>query len=205
MKRYVPFFFILIMLLSSTAVFAQNQQKNTGKLTGKQIVMIIAQKNFEKPEYEYPREIFEREGADIIVASSSLSHATSSIYLASTQLKVKPDILINDIQAKNFDAVVFVGGLGCMEYFDSPIAHKVAKQALEQGKIVAAICGAPVILANAGLLNGKKATTSRSHNIKEKGAIYTGNHIERDGNIITANGPSASTEFGEAIASALSE
>jgi protease I len=203
MRRYVSLFIVLIMLLSSTVVFAQNQQKKEGKLKGKRIVMIIAARMFDSNEFKEPKDIFEQEGAKITVASSTLSESSGSGLYG--LIVVKPDILITDIETKNFDAIVFVGGLGCMEYFDSPIAHKVAKQALEQGKIVAAICGAPVILANAGLLNGKKATTSRSYNIKEKGALYTGNPVERDGNIITANGPSASTEFGEAIASALSE
>jgi protease I len=120
-------------------------------------------------------------------------------------MTVKPDILIHDVQVKDYDAVVFIGGFGCTEYFDNPIAHKIARQALEQGKILAAIELAPTILANAGLLNGKKATASRSYILKQRGAIYTGEHVERDGNIITGSGPNAATEFGEAIVSALTE
>jgi hypothetical protein len=61
MKRYVSFFTILIVLLSSTVVFAQEQQQKTGKLRGKKIVMIIAKRMFEESEYKYPREIFDIE------------------------------------------------------------------------------------------------------------------------------------------------
>lgn len=202
MKRYMAWSIVLIMLLSLTAVFAENQQKIEGKLKGKKIVMIIAQRQFEGSEFKEPKEIFEREGVKIIVACSTLSEATSmGIY----SLIVKPDILINDIIVKEFDAVVFVGGWGSSEYFDNPVAHKIAKQALDQKKILAAICIAPCILANAGLLEGKKATAFQSCDLKAKGAIATGKNVERDGNIITANGPAAAEKFGETIVSALSE
>lgn len=203
MKRYILYSIALIMLLSLTAVFAENQQKQEGRLKDKKIVMIIAHRQFERPEFEEPKNIFKREKAKITVASSSLSEATSMPGLY--QLKVKPNILINDIQVKDYDAVVFIGGVGCVEYFDNPTAHKIAKQALEQGKILAAICLAPTILANAGLLQGKKATCFQPYNITSKGAIATGKQVERDGNIITGNGPAAAKQFGGKIVSALSE
>jgi len=202
MKRYMACFGVLIMLLSSTVVFAQNQQKKEGKLTGKKIVMIIAPLQFHGTEFEESKNIFDREGAKIIVACSTLADANSGSF---PQFIVKPDILINDVQVKDYDAVVFIGGWGCNEYVDNPIIHKIAKQAVEQGKILAAIELAPNILANAGVLKGKKATASRSYNLKERGAIYTGKNVERDGNIITSSGPNAATEFGEAIVLALSE
>ena len=202
MKKYILYSIVLIMLLSLTIVFAENQQKNTGKLSGKKIVMIIAPLQFHGTEFEALKDIFDREGVKIIVACSTLADANSGSF---PQLIVKPDILINDVQVKDYDAFVFIGGWGSNEYADNPICHKIAKQALEQGKILAAIELAPTILANAGVLNGKKATASRSYILKQRGAIYTGKLVERDGNIITSSGPNAATQFGEAIASALSE
>ena len=201
MKRYMAWSIVLIMLLSLTAAFAENQQKKEGKLTGKKIVMIIAQRQFEETEFKEPKEIFDNEGANVTIASSTLSMATGG------NLSVKPDILINDVKVKDFDAIVFIGGFGVGEYFDNPVAQNIAKQALNQGKILAAICMAPRILANAGVLKGKKVTCfpSVKEDIKEKGAIVTGEMVERDGNIITANGPGAATKFGETIVSALSE
>ena len=164
--------------------------------------MIIAPLQFHGTEFQDLKEIFTEGGAKIIVACSTLADANSGSF---PQFIVKPDILIQEVQVKDYDAVVFIGGWGCAEYFDNLIIHKIAKQALEQGKILAAIELAPTILANAGLLNGKKATASRSYILKEKGAIYTGKHVERDGNIITGSGPNAATEFGQAIVSTLSE
>jgi putative intracellular protease/amidase len=131
MKRYVSLLLVLIMLLSNTVVFAQNQQKNTGKLTGKKIVMIIAPRMFEGTEFKEPKDIFEREGARIFVACSTLSDATSTGF---NKLTVKPDMLITDIKVKDFDAIVFIGGFGVSEYFDNPVAQSIARQALEQKK-----------------------------------------------------------------------
>jgi protease I len=194
-----------MLVLSLTTVFAENQQNiKRGKLRGKKIVMIIAERMFEGTEFKEPKDIFEQEGAKIIVACSTLSEATSMGFY---RLTVKPDIRINDVKVKDADAIVFIGGFGCAEYFNNPVAHKIAKEALGQDKILAAICMAPRILANAGVLKGKKATCSPNarEDIKAKGAMVTGEMVERDGKIITGNGPSASTKFGETIVSALSE
>ena len=88
-----------------------------------------------------------------------------------------------------------------------PAAFKIAQQAVEQNKILGAICIAPSILANAGVLKNKKATVypSESSNLKTKGAIYTTEDVTRDGNIITANGPAAAQDFAETITQALLE
>ena len=201
MKRCMLWPVVLMVVLSLTTVFAENKKEEKGgKLKGKKIVMIIAQ-IFEEPEFKYPKEIFDNEGANVTIASSTLSMATGG------SLSVKPDILIDDIKVKYFDAIVFIGGFGVTEYFENPQAHRIARQALEADKILAAICMAPRILANADVLKGKKATCFPNvrEDIKAKGGIVTGEMVERDGNIITGNGPGAATKFGETIASALSE
>jgi protease I len=78
----------------------------------------------------------------------------------------------------------------------------LVKEANRAGKVVSAICLAPVTLANAGLLEGKRATAypSAESFLKWKGAIYTGNAVEVEGNIVTANGPEAAEEFAQAVA-----
>lgn len=183
--------------------FAENQEGiNKPKLRGKNIVMIIAHQMFEEPEFFEPKEIFEREGSNISVASSSLTESTGS-----RGTKVKPDILIDDINAKDFDAIVFIGGSGAIEYLENPQAFRIARQTLAAHKILAAICMAPRILANAGVIKGKKVTCFPSvrEDIKAKGAIVTGEMVERDGNIITGNGIGATEKFAETIVSAMIE
>ena len=70
---------------------------------------------------------------------------------------------------------------------------------------MAAICIAPVTLANAGLLKGRKATVYQSQTdaLVRGGAHYTKAAVQVDGRIITADGPDSATRFGEAIRHAL--
>ncbi|HOJ15679.1 MAG: DJ-1/PfpI family protein [Caldisericia bacterium] len=169
-------------------------------LVGKSVLMIIASNNFRDEEYLHPREVLENEGAKITIASSTKKEATGML-----GTKVVPDILIDEVNIDDYDAVIFVGGSGANEYWENEKAHEIAKKAYEKSKVIGAICIAPVTLARAGLLKGKKATvyTSEIENIKKEGAIYTGNSVEVDGKIVTGNGPTAAKEFGEKIAELL--
>jgi protease I len=117
---------------------------------------------------------------------------------------VNVDKSIYDIDTKEIDAIVFVGGSGAAEYFNNKQALMLAREFSKSGKVVAAICIAPSILVNAGILNGKKATSfpSERDNINAVGT-YTGNAVEVDGKIITGNGPQAAKEFGKKIAESL--
>lgn len=197
---------ILIILITTAAWFdfcqAQGGTGTMSKIEGKKILFVIASQNFRDEEFRFPKEMLEAQGAKITVASSSLSEAKGML-----GMKAKIDILIDQVRVNDFDGVVFVGGGGAREYFNHSIAHKVAKDAFQQDKVLAAICIAPVTLANAGLLNGKRATvfSSEIETIKNKGAIYTGKNIERDGKIITADGPRSAKDFAKALINVLAE
>lgn len=167
---------------------------------GKKAVLIIASQRFRDEEFLQPKRILEEGGVEVTVASSSLETATGML-----GAKAKPDILLQDVRVDDYDAVVFIGGSGASEYWSNPVAHAIAREAQEKGKLLCAICIAPVTLANAGLLEGKRATVFESEigKLKAKGAIYTGSGVEKDGNIITGQGPAYASEFGEVILSAL--
>ena len=85
-------------------------------------------------------------------------------------------------------------------------AVRVAREAYDKGKLVGAICLAPGVLAEAGILQDKKATIfpSAIDKLKESGSVYVNQSVVRDGNIITANGPEATEKFGEEIRDSLS-
>ena len=193
---------ILISIILFDISYVEGNQESGGRLIGKKIVMIIGHRMFHDIEFKEAKEIFEREEANVIIASSRLSEAQG---MGMYELRVKPDILVKEIEVNEFDAVVFVGGPGAHEFSSDQQVHKMVKQAVDQGKILAAIHLAPEILANAGVLKGKKAVAYMSYNIKTKGAVVTDKMVERDGNIITGRSQSAATEFGEAIVSALSK
>jgi len=182
---------------------AVGTQPNTAELPdleGKRVVMVIAHRDFRDEELLKPQALLEKAGAQVTVASSSLEPATGAL-----GAKVTPDVLQKDVDADAYEAVVFIGGPGAKEYWDDRTAHALARAGVEQGKVVAAICIAPVTLANAGLLDGKKATVWRTESgrLRAQGADYTGAEVEVDGRLITSNGPEAAEDFGKAIAEAL--
>ncbi len=166
----------------------------------KKVVFIIGHTKFRDEELLEPKKILKENGVNITIASSSLKIAEGML-----GIKIQPDILIKDIKVENYDAIIFIGGTGASEYWNNKTAHYIASETLEKNKILAAICIAPITIANAGLLIGKKATVYQSeiNKIKDKKAIYTDSKVERDGNIITAQDPSSANEFGKAILSAI--
>ena len=163
------------------------------RLNGKKILMVIAKNKFRDEEYAVPRRTLENEGAAVTVASSSLDTAEGML-----GMQVKPDVLIDSVKEADYDGIVFVGGGGAREYFDSPAAHKLAKDFFGHGKLTSAICIAPATLANAGLLQGKKATSFPSSEaaLRSHGAVLTGEPVAVDGMIVTAVGPEAAQQFG---------
>ncbi len=197
--RTLGFIFIVFMVSGMLTSFARGESAMQ-PVKGKKAVMIIAQNNFRDEELLRPKEVLEKHGVSVTVASSSLKESTGML-----GAKIKPDILFTAINVSDYDAILFVGGSGSREYWDNAAAHKIANEANTSKKIVGAICIAPVTLAKAGLLANKKATTHSStvNDVKASGAKYTGADVERDGNIITASGPEAAQKFGEAIVKAL--
>ena len=187
---------LLFSVLSERGMMAQVMEKK--------VLMIIAHDGYRKEEFEVPLEMFKRSGITATVASTSLDTATG--YPNSS---VKPDVLVKDAKADDFDAIVFIGGSGASVYWNDPNAHRIAQKAAEQGKIVAAICIAPVTLARAGLLQGKKATVwpSEAGMIKDEGALYekAKKGVVADGKIITADGPASASGFATAILEKLKE
>jgi protease I len=171
-------------------------------LAGKKIVMVIAPQNFRDEELLEPKRILTEKGADVTVACASLETAKGML-----GAEVKPDMLSSEIKPEDWDAIILIGGTGASHYWDDSSIHSVLNEAVKQDKIVGAICIAPVTLANAGILSGKKATvfSSEMQKLTNKGAECTGKDVERDGKIITASGPQAAKEFGNAIAQALKE
>lgn len=198
--RYVIWGIIAFMLIAGCGPSDVEMIEEAENMEGKKILMVVAPEGYRDEEFRDPKEVFEEAGAEVIVASKGVETAKGKI-----SDTVKVDMDISDVVAFDYDAVIFVGGPGATVYFDDPIAQKIARDAAEAGRIVGAICIAPSILANAGLLEGKKATSfpSEQKNIEPKCAEYTGDEVTVDGNIVTANGPDAADAFGRAIANLL--
>jgi protease I len=159
--------------------------------------LFVIYNQFEETQYGKPRTLLKDAGIEVTVASTSLNTVTGS------NLKlVKPDIALADVHGADYDAIVLIGSYAYV--MDDQEAQRVVKEAAAAGKVVAAICVAPITLAKAGLLKGKRATCSID--IQSGGAIPVYDQdVVRDGLIITAYNTDAAQKFGETILAALKE
>jgi len=165
----------------------------------KSVLMVLAQDPFRDPEYFEPKKVLESAGHKVTTT------CTAPVAKGAEGASVKADVLFRDVNAKDYDAIVFIGGAGSYQYHDDKKAHDLAKYAVNNGKVLGAICAAVGTLANAGVLKGKKATSFSgvADMVKAGGATYTGKPVEVDGKLITADGPRSARAFGESIAKAL--
>lgn len=166
----------------------------------KPVLMVIAPKDFRDEELFETRAEIEESGIPTVIASTLRGECTGA-----KGGKAVATISIDEVNTDDYEAVVFVGGFGSRVFFENKEAQAIAVTMNNEGKLVSAICIAPVILAKAGLLQNKNATVyeSESKTIIELGATYTGSAVTIDGQIITGNGPASSTLFGKTIAEAL--
>jgi protease I len=169
----------------------------------KKVIFIVAPEVFRDEEYYKPKKILEDGGVEVVTASLKTGEIVGRF-----GYKALSDILVSDVKEKDYDAIVYVGGGGVKVYFDNPDALRLANEFYKSAKITSAICIAPVILAKAGILKGKKATVfypDGVEDLKTAGANYTGKPVEIDANIITANHADAAELFGETLLKALNK
>jgi protease I len=164
------------------------------------VLMVIPPERFRDEELFETRAVLEKAHHEIVVASTK-----TGLCPGSRGGSARSTLLLKDVKPSGYAAVIFVGGGGSKLLFDNAEAHAIAREMNQAGKPVAAICLAPVILANAGVLRGRKATVAGTESaaIEAKGATYTGPGVTVDANIVTGNGPKSSTLFGEKVAGLL--
>ena len=103
---------------------------------------------------------------------------------------------VEEFEIEDEDMIVLPGGLpGADNLRKSTKVCNTINQFLKEKKYIAAICAAPYILGQLGVLKGKRATCYPGFEKHLDGAQYTATSVEVDGNIITANGPSSATKF----------
>ena len=169
-------------------------------LAGRAVLIVVAPENFRDEEFSEPEQILTKAGAKLTVAS-----LRAGICTGAGGLTVRAELTPDQVTVADYGAVIFVGGPGMIQYLDNQKLIDLAKRFHEADKVTAAICVAPVILANAGLLEGKSATVwaDKQAALEAKGAEYSDAPVVVTGNVITANGPLAAEKFGQAIVDAL--
>lgn len=155
---------------------------------------------FEEIEALAPVDILRRAGCEVTIVSIMGRKEVSS----ARNVKIVADKLFEEMDYNEADMLVLPGGMPGSKNLDE---HKALHQKLmahnEKGKLLAAICAAPMVLGHLGLLQGKKATCYPGNEKDLIGATVTGNGVERDGNIITGKGAGTSLQFGFLLVEAL--
>ncbi|HUW18204.1 MAG TPA: DJ-1/PfpI family protein [Sedimentisphaerales bacterium] len=191
-KELEPIYIICVGYPSETAKARRARQKTA--------VLIVAGRNFRDEELFETRSVLDNAGVKTVVASSRLGPIDGM--LGGT---VTATVLVSDLKVEDYEAVVFVGGLGVREYFNDPAALNLVRAAADKRKVLGAISMAPAVLANAGVLSGLRATGYLSERdiLLKAGVKYTGAPIERDGLVITGRDALSARQFATAIADAL--
>ncbi len=193
---------ILLLLLALSLVIPAGALVARADSQGKKALMIVAKEDFEQGEYKRTRAALEEGGVACTVASTKTGKLMSN-----KSQRIACDMLLSDVVVADYDAIVLIGGNGIKKVWKNEDAHRIVREAVEQDKVLAAICASPGILAYAGVLQGRKATAHPRSGAREvmieRGCDYSGKALEIDGKLITANGPDAATDYGKAIVQAL--
>lgn len=119
---------------------------------------------------------------------------------------IVPDTTLDEALKLDYNMVVLPGGLPGADHLDADARiHALLKAMADSGKFVGAICAAPNVLARAGVLSGKQATSYPGFldKLNLPDVAYTGDAIERDGKVITSRGAGTAMDFALAIIEAL--
>ncbi len=159
-------------------------------------VFIHLANGFEEIEAITPVDVLRRAGCEVTMVSVSGKREVTS----ARGVAVQSDMLFEDMDYTRADVILFPGG---QPGSDNLAKHEGLKKVIiefnGQGKMIAAICAAPIVLANAGILQGKRVTCFPGTESRLKGAICTGNPVEIDGNIITGKAAGAAMKFSLAL------
>jgi len=182
------------------ALFLSTLLLSAGWGAEKKVLFIVASQNFRDEELFVPRDAFLKAGYKAVIASSRLGILSGMLGGTASATLSLPQVKTAD-----YSAIVFVGGPGAQEFFDDKDAHRIAREAVKEKKVLGAICLAPVTLARAGVLKGAKATVwySEGGKLEKAGASYTPDRVVRSGLIVTACGPEAAPEFARTLLNAL--
>jgi len=114
------------------------------------------------------------------------------------KLKIFSDKSVDEISDQEFDAIICPGGApGYKNLRKDPRVIRIIKNAYKQNKVVAAICAAPAVLSDAGILENKNCTIypgMEDDLIRGKGTPKQENVVV-DCNIVTSKGPATALEF----------
>jgi protease I len=164
-------------------------------------ILIVATDGFEEWELFGPREILQKRGAEVVLASPKLDPIQATVH-DDPGKTIRPDLTIEDARADDFDALVLPGGVRNPDHLRMNVkAIELIRDFARQGKPIAAICHGPWLLVEADLLRGRTATSwpSIRTDLRNAGANVVDEPAVTDGNIVTSRNPQDVEQFTNAL------
>jgi 4-methyl-5(b-hydroxyethyl)-thiazole monophosphate biosynthesis len=157
-------------------------------------VLCLLFPGFEEIETVAPVDLLRRAGVEVVMASLT----GDKLVTGRCQVTVQADTSLNDVMEQPFDLLLIPGGPGIKAVRADGRAAKLAQKYMQSGKPVAAICAAPTVLKDAGLLNGKRFT-SHAGVVPELPESQLQERVVQDGNLVTSRGAGTAVDFGLAL------
>lgn len=162
-------------------------------------VLVPLAEGFEELEAVTVIDILRRAGIDVVVASLAGSPVTGS-----HGIRLAADTPLAALAEQDFDMIALPGGMpGAERLKKDPRIAEIVRSLHAKGRPVAAICAAPMVLAAAGVLRGRRATSFPGFLKDADEATVVGDAVVADGGVITSRGPGTALDFALALVEAL--
>ena len=157
-------------------------------------VLVILAEGFEEVEAITPIDLLRRAGAEVTVASLA-----EGIHVCGKNgITVHADTALSAVEARDFDCVFLPGGPGVKHLRADPRIRAIILRHHAANRHVTAICAAPTVLHDAGLLKNRRYTAHFSV-ASELPKIDTNARVVIDGKIATSRGAGTALDFGLAL------
>ena len=162
----------------------------------KKRVLCLLVDGFEEIELVTPVDVLRRAGVEVVIAALHGKSATGR-----GGIRLEADAALAELDPCTFDLLFIPGGPGVGDLRSDGRAALLAKDFASAGKTVAAICAAPLVLMDAGLLEGRRFTAYQSVRTELGGGLDE--RVVVDGNLITSRGAGTALDFALALVARL--
>ena len=168
-------------------------------------ILIVATDGFEESELFGPREILQKGGAEVVLASLKADPIQATVH-DDPGKTIRPDLIVDEANPDDFDALILPGGVRNPDQLRSHAnVIELIRAFDDQEKPIAAICHGPWLLVEADLVDGRTVTSwpSIRTDLRNAGANVIDQPAVTDGNIVTSRNPGDLPAFNSALLEAV--
>jgi protease I len=156
-------------------------------------ILLLTENGFEDRELMYPFYRFQEAGYQVVVVGPKAKET----YNGEHGLTITADLSPAEVNIDDYVGVIVPGGRAPDRMRINNGLVKLVKDAVQKGKLVAAVCHGPQLLIEANVVKGKKMTCYKSvaTDLKNAGAIYQDKSVIVDGKLVTSRSPADLPDF----------